>query len=130
MSRASVGNAAGVSVRAASGADLKAVASVMVRAFCKEDEMVRGIQESILGKLGVGEVAEELYQRICYWEVADQLGKRLIRPEMGGKEMKEAFAKRHVVLVAVDNEGRLEAVVCLLELLFSCRVLEVCDSWH
>lgn len=104
---------ASVSVRVASAADLKAVASVMVRAFCKEDEVVRGIRESIVGKLGMGKIVEEMYERVCYWEVAEQLGKRLVRPEMGGLEVREAFAKRHVVLVAVDEEGNFDAIVLL-----------------
>lgn len=109
VSQVSVSNVERVSVRVASGADLKGVASVMVRAFCKEDEVMHGIRRSMLGRLGMGKVVEDMYERICYWEVTDQLGKRLVRPEVGGREVKEAFAKRHVVLVAVDDEGNLEA---------------------
>lgn len=96
-----------VQIREATGRDVGAITKVMVGVFCGDDEIMQGIRESsILGKLGMGGVVGTLYQVVSEWEVKDQLSRRLGQTSRQ-ENIKEAFAKRHVVLVAVDGKGTL-----------------------
>lgn len=93
----------GIEVRRAVAADVRDVAQVVVRAFCEDDSVVRRLRElQLLKQVGALEFVEDLYERMCYIEVVEQLARRLVEPERKGVQ-KEA-AKKHVVLVAIDQQ--------------------------
>lgn len=101
--RMHLASASSIVVRSAVASDVRDVARVLVCSFCEDDSFVRRLRESrLLVRLGALGIAQSLYERLCYIEVVEQLAKRIAEPERKG--LQKELAKRHVVLVAVDQQ--------------------------
>lgn len=93
----------GIEVRRARAADVRDVARVVVRAFCEDDVVVQKLRElKLLQQVGALGMVEGMYENMCYIEVLEQLAKRIVEPERKG--VLEETAKKHVLLVAIDEE--------------------------